>query len=717
MRIKLTILVSFIFLIHSYISGQPQTYTVNKASLSSDKYDEFSPVYYKNGIVFCTNRNKILFFNYSNSENKGQFKINYIDTIGNVKWRKSRLLSRNLKTKFNDGPVTFNSTGDTIYYSRNLKTDGKLRVLSGLRNKLGVFNAVFDGKRWIKIREFRFNNEWYNITTPFLAPDGTKLFFASDKPGGFGGSDLYYCQWKNDYWDNPVNLGHVINTKGNEAYPFINPAGELYFSSDGHPGIGGKDIFFSKYADTAWLVPVRLDSPINSKDDDFGIITDSTMSEGFFSSNRGKSIDIYHFKTIFPQIFYCENQRTNQYCFKFSDDGSIDIDTIKLQYEWDFGDGSKATGPEVEHCFPRPGNYSVKQNIIEKRTGRTFFTKLSNDLELRDVEQPYITCPDLAVTGDSINFDGLKSNLPGYEILTYSWDFGDGEKANGGAVSHSYKGQGEFIVKLGLTVKLESTRIIQKDGISRRITICKDSLEMLFFKTSMNGTNAELVEVSSYDHAVVKTTYSAAEELRKEAVFHVEILSSDNKLDLNSNIFKNVPKKYLVKEVYNPDSKTYSYIIDQQISLMATYTAYRELIGSGFKETRTKIKVLRDPAAKELNSLKKIFGVSTDSYFDANNLLTSTAYLFLDNLVRIMNKYPDSRLEIGVHTDNNGSTQNKLKISQRYVRTIVDYLTIRGIDSKRLIAKSFGGSRPIAPNFHENYRKLNRRVDFTITRE
>lgn len=717
MRIKQTILVSLIFMIHSYISGQPQTYTVNRASLSSDKYDEFSPVYYKNGIVFCTNRNKILFFNYSNSENKGQFKINYIDTTGNVKWRKSRLLSRNLKTKFNDGPVTFNSTGDTIYYSRNLKTDVKLRVLSGLRNKLGVFNAVFDGKEWIKIREFRFNNEWYNITTPFLAPDGTKLFFASDKPGGFGGSDLYFCQWKKDHWDNPVNLGPVINTRGNEAYPFINPAGELYFASDGHPGFGGKDIFFSEYADTTWLAPVRLDSPINSKNDDFGIITDSTMSEGFFSSNRGKSIDIYHFKTNFSQIFYSDNQRTNQYCFKFSDDGSIDIDTIKLQYEWDFGYESKATGPEVEHCFPGPGNYSVKQNIIEKRTGRTFFTKLSNDLEIRDVEQPCITCPDLAVTGDSINFDGLKSNLPGYEILTYSWDFGDGEKANGSAVSHSYKGQGEFIVKLGLTVKLESTGIIQKAGISRRITICKDSLELIFFKTSMNVTNAELVEVSSYDHAVVKTTYSAAEEVRKEAVFHVEILSSDNKLDLNSNIFKNVPKKYLVKEVYNPDSKTYSYIVDQQMSLMATYIAYRELIGSGFKETRTKIEVLRDPAAKELNSLKKIFGVSTDSYFDNNNLLTSTAYLFLDNLVRIMNKYPYSRLEIGVHTDNNGSTQNKLKISQRYVRTIVDYLTIRGIDSKRLIAKGFGGSRPIASNFHENYRKLNRRVDLTITRE
>ena len=131
--------------------------------------------------------------------------------------------------------------------------------LSSVRNKLGIFYAVFDGKDWTKIRELRINSEWYNVTTPWISPDGKKLYFASDKPDGYGGSDLYYCQWKHDYWDEPVNLGPVINTKGNESYPFMNAAGEFFFSSDGHPGIGGKDIFFSRLSDSTWIEPVCLD--------------------------------------------------------------------------------------------------------------------------------------------------------------------------------------------------------------------------------------------------------------------------------------------------------------------------------------------------------------------------------------------------------------------------------------------------------------------------
>jgi hypothetical protein len=85
-----------------------------------------------------------------------------------------------------------------------------------------------------------------------------------------------------DYWSEPVNLGPVINTAGNESYPFISPSGDLFFSSDGRPGFGGKDIFFSHFSDSTWLTPVLLDPPINSQYDDFGIITDTLMNEGYF---------------------------------------------------------------------------------------------------------------------------------------------------------------------------------------------------------------------------------------------------------------------------------------------------------------------------------------------------------------------------------------------------------------------------------------------------
>lgn len=701
-----------------YTFAQAETFTIKKAPFSSDKYDEFSPVFYYNGIVFCSNRNRKMVINYSTSQNKGLFKINYIDTTGKISWKKARLLSRTLKTRLNDGPATFNTDGDTIYFSRNINVEGKIKELAGRRNNLGIFSAVWTNGRWRKVREFRFNNEWNNITTPCLSPDGRRLYFASDKPGGYGGSDLYYSQWKKDYWDNPVNLGPVINTKGNEAYPFINQAGELFFSSDGHPGLGGKDIFFSGYADTAWFPPVPLDPPINSQFDDFGIVADSTMSEGYFSSKRGKTFDIYSFKTRFPQIFYFENQKTDQYCYKFNDDGAVKSDSINFHYEWDFGDGTKATGVNVEHCFTGPGNYSVKQNIIEKNTKRIFFTKLSYDLIINDIEQAYITCPDAVVTGESVNLDALKSNLPGYEILAYSWDFGDGEKAIGSIVSHAWKGNGEFVVKLGVTIKHERTGIIYKKGISRRITICKDAREMASFKTSMNSKKAVLWEVMSNDQVIVKTRYSAAEDLLKGAVFQVEIISSKNKADINSNSFKNILTKSYVKEIWQPDIKLYSYIIDEETNLMNTWLIYKDAVSMGFRDARIKTYLPKDPAEKELLNLKKVFGVSADDFFIRNDLKASLgAYPLLDQITGLLNKYPAIKLEIAVHTDNIGSPVTNLQLSQARAVSLVNYLIGRGISSKRLIPKGFGEAKPIVTNFFEAERRKNRRVEFIIINE
>ena len=210
-------------------AAQTETYTITKTPFSSDFYDEFAPVYHDNGLVFCTDRNSGV-TDYSTSHNAKFIKIFYIDTSG----MKSRpgLLSKYLRTRLNDGPATFNSTGDTVYFSNNLITQGNLRKISASRNKLGIFYAVKEGKKWTKIREMRFNNEWYNISTPCLSPNGNRIYFSSDKPDGFGGTDLYYSERKGEYWGDPVNLGPIINSAGNESYPFINSGGELFFASD-----------------------------------------------------------------------------------------------------------------------------------------------------------------------------------------------------------------------------------------------------------------------------------------------------------------------------------------------------------------------------------------------------------------------------------------------------------------------------------------------------
>lgn len=698
------------------ILGQSETYTVKKASFCSDKYDEFSPVYYKSGIVFSSNRN-IGLSSHSDSQNKGLFKIYYVDTTGKADVNSAKLFSKYLTSILNDGPVTFNRLRDTIYFSRNQDVSSKLSDISSPRNKLGIFSAVLIDGKWTKIRDVRINNEWYNITTPCLSPDGKKLYFASDKPGGYGGSDLYYSLWKGGRWEDPVNLGPVINTKGNESYPYINPAGELFFSSDGHESMGGKDIFFSMFSDSTWLEPVRLDPPINSKYDDFGIVTDTLMNEGYFSSNREKSIDIFHFQTNHPQVLYNTIQKDNQYCFMFSDSGDLFIDPVKLKYTWDFGNGQKASGTEVSHCFPGPGKYIVKLDMVDKTSGKLFFSKLIYNLELHDYKQAFISSPDVAVKGETVKFDGVRSNLPGYKILRYSWDFRDGNRLFGEKVEHAFKESGEYLVNLELALKSDSGNDFRKTGVSKKIIVFNDAQEKTTYLTKMALTKSTLPYVEKFENAHKKTLFSAEAEFRKDAVFNVELISSKTRISPDSWTFRNVPKKYTITEKYIPEDSTYSYIVDQEMSLMATYPAYSELFALGLKDVRIKIYVLKEPAEKELHNLIKINGAFADSYFDSSGKLTSNAYIMLDQIVKLMNKYPALRLEVAVHSDTSTPADANLSLSQLRSQLLVTYLINRGISTHRLVATGFGGSKPIASNYLEKDRKLNRRIDFIIISE
>jgi outer membrane protein OmpA-like peptidoglycan-associated protein len=587
--------------------------------------------------------------------------------------------------------------------------------LSSSRNKLGLFYAVFYGKDWIKIREMRFNTEWYNITMPSLSPDGKRLYFACDKPDGYGALDIYYSQMKNGYWDDPVNLGPQVNTSGNESYPFINEAGDLFFSSDGHPGLGGKDIFVTRPSNgNTWYSPVRLEAPVNSEFDDFGIVTDALMHEGYFSSNRGKTIDIYHFRSGLRQIWFSKPQKENQYCFTISDTGSVKIDTTKLKYVWDFGDNSKTVGISVRHCFPGPGKYSINLDINDQRTGNLFFRKLTYDIEIVDIEQPFISSVDYSLTEENVAFNGQSSYCPGYDITGYFWDFGDGIQAQGERTNHVFSTKGEFNVRLGLVLKSVVSGDVIMRAVTKKVIVFQNAQERDAYIVAKPEVKKNLTDIRQFENVIVKGHYSAENDFMKEAVFQVEILSSSERIPLNNSIFRNVPSKYDVKEIYDPARKTYSYIIDEQISLMETHPAYTDIIESGYSKARVRIFVLTDPAEKELLILKKNYGVLTDTYFDVNNKLVTNAYLMLDQVVTLMNRYPGIKLEVGVHTDNQGSINVLKSLSQTRAQVLVNYLINRGISGDRLIARGHGGVRPVASNAGWLERRLNRRVDFKI---
>jgi hypothetical protein len=709
MKIRTSASVILLFLVLNTITAQQAPYNITKTTFSTDTYDEFAPVFYRNGLVFCSDRGQAV-----NSQGKAVVKMFYADTAFANK--KISPFSKDLKSKLNDGPASFNRAGDTIYYSRNLVVEGNFKLLSTFRNKLGLFYAVSEPKGWGRVRELRFNTEWFNITMPCLSRDGKRLYFASDKPDGVGGLDIYYTNWKNGYWEDPVNLGPDVNTEGNETYPFISETGELFFASDGRGGLGGKDIYVTKQKASGWYTPVRLAAPVNSEYDDFGIVTTADVREGYFSSDRGKSVDIYRFTTDMPQVWFAEAQKENLYCFSVSDTGRIDVDTLSMQYVWDFGDNTKMTGTKVRHCFPGPGKYSIALDIIDRATGKTYFRKQTYDIEIVDYDQPYITAPAYAVAREAIEFDGVKSYCPGYTVTGFFWDFGDGTQKTGAGPSHTYARSGEYDVRLGLTLRSDATGDILKRAVTRKIRIFGSNQDMNSWLAANPAPARVPVDLRQFENVRILGQYSAEAEFMKEAVFQVEILSSATRMELTNPLFRSVPAKYSVREVFYPDKGTYSYVIDQQMSLMAAYPAYAEMTALGFRGATVRLHVLTDPAERELNVLKRNYGVMTDTYFDARNRLVTNAYLMLDQVVMLMNKYPTLKLEIGVHTDNQGVPGALQTLSQTRAQVIVNYLINRGISDSRLTPRGYGSTRPVASNADWLDRRLNRRVEFTIIR-
>lgn len=207
--------------------------------------------------------------------------------------------SRTLNTKYHEGPATFSRDGQRVVFTRNNYNGGEYRESSDKVNKLKLYAAELQRGEWANVEELPFSNDEFSTGHPAFSPDNRYLYFVSDRPGGQGGTDLYVVEYADGTWGQPRNLGPEVNTKGNEMFPFVDERGNLYFASDGHPTQGGLDVFFVELKATRPVGRVlNLGAPINSEEDDFGLITDGDRSRGYFSSNRrrgGADDDLYRF--------------------------------------------------------------------------------------------------------------------------------------------------------------------------------------------------------------------------------------------------------------------------------------------------------------------------------------------------------------------------------------------------------------------------------------
>jgi outer membrane protein OmpA-like peptidoglycan-associated protein/tetratricopeptide (TPR) repeat protein len=223
---------------------------------------------------------------------------------GNGELSSAQALSKDINTKYHEGTVSFSPDKKTMYFTRENYYEGKFQKDEDGKGTLNLYTSTMSNGEWSNVQPVPFNNDEYSVGHPAVSADGKTLYFASDMPGGLGQSDLYKVAINSDgSFGEPENLGGDINTEGREFFPFASSNNTIYFSSDGHLGIGGLDVFAAKIDGNSFGAVRNLGTPLNSNSDDFSFTFDEVTKKGFVASNRdgGKgSDDIYETTLINP---------------------------------------------------------------------------------------------------------------------------------------------------------------------------------------------------------------------------------------------------------------------------------------------------------------------------------------------------------------------------------------------------------------------------------
>ncbi len=276
----------------------------------NSKYSDFAASFYEKGLLFSSDRDTGNLARYRHTWNSRDFLDLYKVDADSVSKDNVVKLEGDVNTRLHESTSVVTKDGSTMYFTRNNFLGGKkYRDEKGVI-RLKIYSAEYIDGEWTNIIELPFNNDSYSVAHPVLSPDEKRLYFVSDMPGSYGESDIFMTKIIGDGTFGPiVNLGKNINTGARETFPYITKEGVLYFSSDGHSGLGGLDIFATKIAFDEFDQPVvNVGKPVNGPTDDFAFIIDTEQKEGYFSSNREGGMgedDIYRFFENEPLVLDC----------------------------------------------------------------------------------------------------------------------------------------------------------------------------------------------------------------------------------------------------------------------------------------------------------------------------------------------------------------------------------------------------------------------------
>jgi outer membrane protein OmpA-like peptidoglycan-associated protein/tetratricopeptide (TPR) repeat protein len=262
---------------------------------------EFAPAYYKDGIVFSSARLEGILRKKYHWDNTHFLNLYVSHQTTPKHFTSPELFEKDLNTKYHEGPAMFYAQNRRMILNRN-QTVRVVGSEDAYERRLALYDGIIDeAKSTWRVTPLPFNDPAYSYAHPSISESGDTLYFVSDQPGGYGGSDIYRVVRKNGVWGKHFNLGPAVNSAENEVFPFFID-NVLYFASNGHGGLGGLDLFESRLTVNGFSPPANMGYPMNTPADDFSLITRMDQRNGYFASARKGNDDIYYFEKLEEKI-------------------------------------------------------------------------------------------------------------------------------------------------------------------------------------------------------------------------------------------------------------------------------------------------------------------------------------------------------------------------------------------------------------------------------
>lgn len=389
----------------------PLPFALEQAQGLNSEGADFSPIKTKEGLFFSSDRlEKGRSAELNNWTGNGYIQMYFAPAKTDSTWGAPALLPVSINTTYHNGPAAYLAKEETLYFTRTQVV--KKRVTgtnpdptswfkgsdNGTHtNRHGIYTAQRKGDKWVNVQPFKYNNtDEYSVGHPAVTPDGKVLYFVSDMPGGYGETDIYYAERQADgTWGQPVNAGAVINTSGRESFASLGEDGVLYFSSDGHTGMGGLDIFRAVGKHKAWVKVENLKYPLNSSQDDFGVMMDSTGKKGMLSSSRSSANGFDDILTFEEYKVPCT--LIGKTVERVSDNGGLSYREVPV--------------PQVQLQLLEEGGAKPLEVYSDESGSFTFPVKASTTYTIKGIKPKYLTQSLKVVPECRFNTDSVKVEM------------------------------------------------------------------------------------------------------------------------------------------------------------------------------------------------------------------------------------------------------------------------------------------------------------------